>query len=180
MDEHRPDERIVSADLVASVERAMAVAALRYFDRAGSFADALRAATGVTLPEPLEARESADAQLILAWRSPTETLCVARSAGDLAGFFARLGTSADGCIVDLSGGVRIVRVTGDRTADLLHRLGGAASVPAPGEARRSRLADVPVLALSVNPGETLLAIDRAYLPHLLAWIRETLLDFDSA
>jgi len=74
----------------------------------------------------------------------------------------------------------MVRVSGDRTADLLHRLGGAASVPAPGEARRSRLADVPVLALSVNPGETLLAIDRAYLLHLLAWIRETLLDFEAA
>jgi len=180
MDEHRPDERIVSADLVASVERAMAVATLRYFDPAGNFAGALRAATGATLPEPLEARESAGAQLILAWRSPTETLCVARSAAHLAAFSARLGTPADGCIVDLSGGVRIVRVSGHRIADLLCRLGGAASVPAPGEARRSRLADVAVLALSVNPGETLLAIDRAYLPHLLAWIRETLLDFEAA
>lgn len=180
MDEQRPDERIVSADLVASVERAMAVAALRHFDRAGAFADTLRAATGATLPEPLEARESADAQLILAWRSPTETWCVARSAAQLAEFSALLGTPADGCIVDLSGGVRIVRVTGDRIAALLSRLGGAASVPAPGEARRSRLADVPVLALSVHPGETLLAIDRAYLPHLLTWIRETLLDFEAA
>ena len=180
MDEHRPDERIVSANLVASVERAMAVAALRYFDRAGHFADAVRAATGAVLPEPLEARECADAQHILAWRSPTETLCVARSAAGLAEFSARLGTAADGCIVDLSGGVRIVRVSGRRIADLLCRLGGAASVPAPGEARRSRLADVPVLALSLNPGETLLAIDRAYLPHLLAWIRETLLDFEAA
>lgn len=183
MDEHRPDERIVSADLVASVERAMAVATLRYFDRAGRFADTLRAAIGATLPEPLEARESADAQLILAWRSPTETLCVTRSAAHLAEFSARLGTPAatsdDGCIVDLSGGVRIMRVSGSRIADLLCRLGGAASVPAPGEARRSRLADVPVLALSVRPGETLLAIDRAYLPHLLAWIRETLLDFEA-
>jgi hypothetical protein len=81
--------------------------------------------------------------------------------------------------VDLSGGVRIVRLTGNRIADLLCRLGGAASVPAPGEARRSRLADVAVLALSINPGETLLAVDRAYLPHLLAWIRETLLDFEA-
>jgi heterotetrameric sarcosine oxidase gamma subunit len=180
MDEHRPDERIASANLVASVERTMAVATLRYFERAGSFADTLRAATGATLPERLEAWESADAQLILAWRSPTETLCVTRNAAHLAGFSARLGTPADGCIVDLSGGVRIVRLTGDRIADLLCRLGGAASVPAPGEARRSRLADVPVLALSINPGETLLAIDRTYLPHLLAWIRETLLDFEAA
>jgi heterotetrameric sarcosine oxidase gamma subunit len=180
MDEHRPDEPIVSADLVASVERAMAVATLRYFDRAGSFADTLRAATGASLPERLEARQSPDAELILAWRSPTETLCLTRSAAHLANFSARLGTPAEGCIVDLSGGVRIVRLTGSRIADLLCRLGGAASVPAPGEARRSRLADVPVLALSINPGETLLAIDRAYLPHLLAWIRETLLDFEAA
>jgi heterotetrameric sarcosine oxidase gamma subunit len=180
MDEHRPDERIVSADLVASVERAMAVATFRYFDRAGSFADALHAAIGMTLPEPLDARESADAQLILAWRSPTETLCLARSAAQLAELAARLGTADDACIVDLSGGVRIVRVTGDRIAELLCRLGGTASVPALGEARRSRLADVAVLALSVKPGETLLAIDRAYLPHLLAWIRETVLDFEAA
>jgi heterotetrameric sarcosine oxidase gamma subunit len=180
MDEQRPEERIVSADLVASVERARAVATLRYFDRAGSFADTLRAATGATLPERLEARQSADAQLILAWRSPTETLCITRSAAQLAEFSARLGTPAEGCIVDLSGGVRIVRLTGSRIADLLCRLGGAASLPAPGEARRSRLADVAVLALSINPGETLLAIDRTYLPHLLAWIRETLLDFEAA
>jgi hypothetical protein len=39
------------------------------------------------------------------------------------------------------------------------------------------MADVPVLALSVRAGETLLIVDRAYLPHLLAWIRETMLDF---
>ena len=180
MDEHRPDERILSADLVASVERTMAVAALRYFDRAGNFADAVRATTGAALPEPLEARECAAAQLILAWRSPTETLCVARGAACLAGLAAQLGTADDGCLVDLSGGICVVRLTGDRIADLLCRLGGAASVPAPGEARRSRLADVPVLALSVKPRETLLAIDRAYLPHLLAWIRETLLDFEAA
>ena len=179
MDEHRPDERIVSADLVASVERAMAVAALRYFDRAGSFADALRAATRVTLPEPLEARESADAQLILAWRSPTETLCITRSAARLAELIARLTPAVDGCVVELTGGLRIVRLTGLRTADLLCRLGGTASVPAIGAACRSRMADVPVLALSVRAGETLLLVDRGYLPHLLAWIRETLLDFDA-
>jgi len=82
-------------------------------------------------------------------------------------------------VVDLTGGVRIVRLTGVRIAELLCRLGGAASVPAAGEARRSRLADVPVLALAVRGGETFLLVDRAYLPHLLAWVRETLLDFDA-
>jgi hypothetical protein len=179
MDEYRPPERIASRDLAVGVEETMHVATLRYFDTAGSFADAVRAAVGATLPEPLAARELSEGQLILAWRSPTETLCVIRSTARLAELTAQLAETADGCIIDLSGSVRIVRLTGLRIADLLCRLGGTASVPGPGEARRSRLADVPVLALSVRAGETLLAVDRAYLPHLLAWIRETLLDFDA-
>jgi hypothetical protein len=182
MDEQRPAERIVSADLVACVEATMAVATLRYFNRAGAFAESVRAATGATLPKPLEAREVSEGHLILAWRSPTETLCIARSAAPLAELSPRLSGAADGCAVELTGGVRIVRLTGLRIADLMCRLGGSASVPAPGEARCSRLADVPVpvLALSVRAGEALLAVDRAYLPHVLAWIRETLLDFDAA
>jgi len=173
-----PDtSRITSADLVACVEEAMQVATLRYFTRAGAFADAVRAATGMALPAVLEARE--EAQLILAWRSPTETLCVTRSATRLAELSARLATSAEGCMVELTEGVRIVRLTGLRIADLLCRLGGTASVPAPGEARRSRMADVPVLVISLRAGETLLVIDRVHRPHLLAWIRETLLDFEA-
>ena len=80
----------------------------------------------------------------------------------------------------MRGGLRIVRLTGQRIADLLSRLGGAASVPAVGEARRSRMADLAVLAISVRAGETLLVVDRVYLPHLLAWIRETLLDFEAS
>jgi len=36
-----------------------------------------------------------------------------------------------------------------------------------------------VLALAVRGGETFLLVDRAYLPHLLAWVRETLLDFEA-
>jgi hypothetical protein len=73
-----------------------------------------------------------------------------------------------------------VRLTGLGIANLLCRLGGTASVPAPGEARGSRIADVPVLAISVRAGETLLVVDRVYLPHLLAWIRETLLDVEAS
>jgi hypothetical protein len=42
------------------------------------------------------------------------------------------------------------------------------------------MADIPVLALAVRNDETLLAVDRGYLAHLLAWIRETLLDFEGA
>jgi hypothetical protein len=179
LNEERRGERIVSAHLVASVEETMAVATLRYFDPAGPFAQALRAVTGAALPGPLAAAEVSDAQLILAWRSPTETLCIARSSACLAELIGRLAEAAEGCAVDLTGGVRIVRLTGTRIADLLSRLGGAASVTSAGEARRSRMADVPVLALAVRNDETLLAVDRGYLAHLLAWIRETLLDFEA-
>ena len=178
MGEYPASSRLTSAELVACVEETMQVATLRYFTRDGSFADAVRAATGMPLPAVLEAREQA--QLILAWRSPTETLCVTRSAPRLSELAARLADAADGCMVELMGGLRIVRLTGRRIADLLCRLGGTASVPAPGESRRSRMADVPVLALSVRAGETLLILDRAYLPHLLAWIRETMLDFETS
>ncbi len=180
MGEGQGNARLVGADLVACVEETMAVATLRYFTPAGTFAEAVEAATGSALPAPLAARELAGAQLILAWRSPTETLCIARSAGRLAGLIERLAGAAGGCIVDLTGAVRIVRLTGVRTGDLLCRLGASTCVPAVGEARRGRLADVPVLACSLRAGETLLAVDRVYLPHLLAWVRETLLDFDAA
>jgi hypothetical protein len=180
MDAQRRGERIVSAHLVASVEEAMAVATLRYFDRASPFAETVQAVAGAALPGPLAAAELSGPQLILAWRSPTETLCIARSPARLAELIDRLAGAAEGCAVDLTGGVRIVRLTGTRIADLLCRLGGAASVPAAGEARRSRMADVPVLAVTVRNDETLLAVDRGHLAHLLAWIRETLLDFESA
>jgi hypothetical protein len=178
MAESPASSRIAAADLVAVVDETIQVATLRYFTREGEVADAVRSATGMPLPAVLEAREQA--QLILAWRSPTETLCVTRSATRLAELGASLAASAEGCMVELTGGLRIVHLTGQGIADLLCRLGSRASVPHPGEARRSRMADVPVLAISLRAGETLLVVDRVFLPHLLAWIRETLLDFETS
>jgi hypothetical protein len=177
MAEYPDSSRITSADLVACVEETMQVATLRYFTREGSFAESVRTETGMALPAVLEARE--EAQLILAWRSPTETLCLTRSATRLSELGARLVSCTEGYMVELTAGLRIVRLTGLRIADLLCRLGGTASVPVPGEARRSRIADVSVLAISVRAGETLLVVDRVYLQHLLAWIRETLLDIEA-
>jgi heterotetrameric sarcosine oxidase gamma subunit len=171
---------IEGAGLAVRVEEGMQVATLRYFDAGGAFAATVREATGVALPRPLEAVESADGQLTLAWRSPTETLLLTPSAERLAQLEARLASVPDGCLVDLSGGLKVLRLLGERIAELLCRLGGTASVPRPGEARRSRLADVPVVALSARPGETLLLVDRAYAEHLMGWIRETLLDFVDA
>ena len=153
----------------------MAVATLRYFARTGAFAQAVRAAAGVELPRALEAC-APHGELILAWRSPTETWCLAPHPARLAELAARLAGVADGCLVDLSGGLKVLHLAGPGIPDLLCRLGGTASVPHPGQARRGRLADVAAMALSVRAGETLLVVERSLLPHLLAWIRETLAD----
>ena len=158
----------------------MQVAALRYFVGDGAFAAAVRELTGLALPQVLQAACTADGQLLLAWRSPTETLCLTDSKARLSDLEAKLTGAADGCLVNLSGGLQVLRVTGERIPDLLSRLGGTASIPRPGEARRSRMADVPVLALSLRAPETLLVVDRAYTEHLMGWIRETLLDFADA
>lgn len=178
MDERREGyEPLACAGLSVQVDEAVQVATLRYFAPGGAVAEAVRELTGAALPEVLQAIAAAEGEMILAWRSPTETLCLSASATRLSQLGARLAHAADGCMVDLTGGLKVVRVSGTRIAELLCRLGGTASVPRSGEARRSRLADVPVLALSLRAGETLLVLDRAYLPHVLAWIRETLLDF---
>jgi sarcosine oxidase gamma subunit len=181
MDEPLPlHAPLAHAGLIVSVDEALGIAALRYFDRAGRLAAAAREATGSALPQTLEAITARDGELILAWRSPSETWCLTGSAPLLAQLATQLAGVPDGCLVDLSGGLKVVRVRGERIPELLCRLGGTACVPQPGEARRGRLADLPVLALSVRTSETLLVVDRAYLPHLLGWIRETLLDLAAA
>jgi hypothetical protein len=166
------------ADIAVCVEEGMAVAALRYFTPTGALAAAVRDTTGVMLPRTLCVHETHPRGMILAWRTPTETLCLTADATRLGTLATQLAGIDDGCLVELTGGLKMLRVAGLRTADLLCRLGGTASVPAPGEARCSRMADVPVLALSLRANETLLVVDRALLPHVLAWIRETLNDLD--
>ena len=167
------------AALDVRVDETLQAATLRYFAGDGAFAAAVREASGVALPEVLRATSARSAELILAWRSPNETLLLAGEPA-LSELEARVAQAADGCLVNLTGGLKVLRVTGEGIPDLLCRLGGTGSIPQLGEARRSRLADVPVLALSVRPGEMLLLVDRAYAEHLMGWIRETLLDFAGA
>jgi heterotetrameric sarcosine oxidase gamma subunit len=162
------------------VDDGLQVATLRHFARDGEFAEAVREVTGLALPQTQQALTASDGQLILAWRSPTETWCLGRDPARLAQFAARLAGLSDGCFVNLSGGVKVVRTSGARVRELLCRLGGTGSIPRPGEARRGRMADVSVLAVSLTAGETLLLVDRAYADHLCGWIRETLLDFADA
>jgi len=167
------------AALDVRVDETLQAATLRYFAGDGAFAAAVREASGVALPEVLRATSARSAELILAWRSPTETLLLAGEPA-LSELEARVAQAADGCLVNLTGGLKVLRVTGEGIADLLCRLGGTGSIPQPGEARRSRMADVPVVAVSLTAGETLLVVDRAYTEHLMGWIRETLLDFAGA
>ena len=153
--------------------RAAPAAALRYFTRDGGFTAALGAA-GLSLPECGHVLGTQD--LTLAWRSPSETLCLAATAGRLAQLHARLGEHADGCLVELTGALDVVALSGPRVAQLLVRLGSTASLPAKGEARRSRMADVPVLALALESARVQLVLERTYSEHLLGWIAATLAD----
>jgi sarcosine oxidase gamma subunit len=165
------------AGLTVEIDEGTAVGSLRYFDVKGEFADAVRRFCAAPLPRTQEALQVRAAGLILAWRSPSETWVLGAGERSLQSLSAATTSATDGCFVDLTGGLRVVRLRGERSADVLRRLGSAASIPATGEARRSRMADLAVLALSVRSSETLLVLDRAYVPHLLAWIRETVLDF---
>ena len=65
----------------------------------------------------------------------------------------------------------MLRAHGEGIPGLFARIGGQGTLPALGEARSSRLAEVPVLAIRVHPGEVLLIVDRVYAEHLKAWIR---------
>ena len=141
---------------------------------------ALREIAGLAPPATLGACASPDGRWRLAWRSPTETLCLASDAAALGALAARLSALPEVCLIDLSCALQVLRVTGERGAELLCCLGGSEAVPAPGQACRSRMADVAVLAVAGSADETLLVVDRAYLPHLAAWIRATLADFEHA
>ena len=99
--------------------RAVPAAALRYFTRTGEFAAAL-GAHGLTLPECGHALRGEE--LTLAWRSPTETLCLAATSERLTQLHAHLGERADGCLLELTGALDLVALSGCAR-------GGAAHAP---------------------------------------------------
>jgi sarcosine oxidase gamma subunit len=167
--------------LSVSVERGALVASLRYFQRTGSFAAAVREALGRPLPECLRAMRiedvTNDAKFLLCWRSPTETLLLCTSRIAFTELERRLATLADGCMVDQTGGLSVVRVQGPRAGDLIPRLGASTAIPRLGEALSGRMAEVPVLTACIQEGEFLLLVERAYARHLLEWIGTTAADF---
>jgi sarcosine oxidase gamma subunit len=167
-------------------DHGLSVASLRYFDPAGLFAAEVSEVLGGPLPEPLQAHRrllaaegagTVGSELVLAWRSPTETLLVTADAGCLAAVDRFAATRSDGCLVDQTGGLLTLVVAGARAPDLLLHLGSTDAVPALGEARTSRLAELSVMSLCTRPGEILLLVERVYARHLFGWIRETVADF---
>jgi sarcosine oxidase gamma subunit len=170
---------IEAAGLRVALEPRLQVASLRYFDARGAFARLLQDITGVPLPDSLRALgRTADLQsetIILAWRSPTETLMMS-SAPLIETLQGAAAAVTDGCIVDQRGGALVFRASGESVADLFARLGGHRACPALGEALRTRMADVAVLAVKVQPEETLLVVERSYAPHLIAAIRVSAAD----
>lgn len=173
---------IAAPELFVAIDESVRAASLRYFPSMGAdISGSIEAAVGSPMPDALKATgvrtDGRDGISILAWLSPTETLLL--STDDLR--FAQLAqciTVAGGFFVDQTDGFAALKVTGKRTEELLRRIGLSDSYPAIGEARRSRMADVSVLALRTCSEVTLLVVNRTYTEHLMNWIRVSALDFD--
>jgi hypothetical protein len=180
MAENRDLAPVQVAGLHVVLEPRLHVASLRYFDRQGAFARLLHDITGVTLPDCLRAlRGTPDLTweaTTLAWRSPTETLMISAAPTLIETLQGAAATLTDGCLVDQRGGASVFRASGEAVADLFARLGGHGACPAIGESLRARLADVAVLAVKVQPEETLLIAERSYGAHLMAAIRVSAVD----
>ncbi len=166
--------------LSVGADRNIQIASLRYFHHAGRFAAAVREAVGRALPEPLRAFQVGSAAqgsyVILAWRSPTETLLLSNDRAAFDELDRQLAAAPDGCMVNQTGGIGVFRVQGKKAGDLLQRLGAATAIPNLGEARSGRLAELQVLTACLLSGEFLLLVERVYANHLLEWIRTTAAD----
>jgi sarcosine oxidase gamma subunit len=172
----------IEADgLSVAVASGLKIASLRYFDHAGGYAAAVSEAVGRALPEPLHAldvrRSADDGHFLLAWRSPTETLLVCDSGVACADLERRLAGRTDGCLVDQTGGVCVIRLRGARAGEFLARLGSQSAIPRLGGALSGRCAEVPVLTACIEEAEFLCLVERVYAIHLLEWIRVTAADF---
>jgi sarcosine oxidase gamma subunit len=183
-DAHNPYVDIQADGVDARLDRRARVAALRYLDKEGDFARQCQNVIGIALPEPLQALSVPGAPLgqecILAWRNPTQTLLLLSDASAYATLLSELKPTADGCCVDQSGGLWVLRAKGARVQELLLRMGSSAAVPPVGQAHVSRIAELPVMTLLVKPGEFLMLIDRAYAEHLINWTQVIVREFGVA
>lgn len=170
----RPAHSVIDAGgLSVRVDDEFLAASLRFFNSQGGFATALREAVGGPLPEPLRAIRAELAtnfKVTLVWRSPSEILLLCTDTQAFLQLERRLAAAVDGCMVDQTGGIRVVRVRGPKTVDLLARLGANCVAPGMGDARTGRLAELQVTALRLDADEVLLLVERVYAEHLLEWI----------
>ena len=180
MDNPRGRSAIDIDGLSVSADHGVQVASLRYFHPAGIFAAAVRETVGRELPEPLRAFQVGSATprpyVVLAWRSPTETLLLTNDRAAFGELERQLAAEVDGCMVNQTGGICVLRVQGLKAGDLLLRLGSATAIPDLGEARSGRLAELHMLTACVLPKEYLLLVERVYANHLLEWINATAVD----
>jgi len=155
-------------------------ASLRYFERDSAFTAMVSAVTGLSVPNDLGAvcAGGADRLVLLAWRSPTDTLLLTGDAGLLDSLQTAAAALTDGCLVDQRGGLLVMRARGESVAALVARNAGHGAMPAIGESRRTRFADVAMLIVKVQPEETLFVIDRIYAPHVMASIRVSAADLE--
>lgn len=173
---------IAAPELLVLIDEDVRVASLRYFASvAAGISGSIEAAVRLSLPGALKATcVSTDGRKetsILAWLSPTETLLLSTDDLRFEQLAARI-TVAGGYFVDQTDGFSVIKLTGKRAEELLVRIGVSDSFPDLGEAKRSRMADISVLAIRVCREETLLAVNRTYTEHLMNWIRVSALDFE--
>jgi len=164
-----------SAQFRALIVRHVAALSVRYLDTGSTFVEQVQQRLRCRLPRPLEAIEWAEtgsaAKLTMAWRSPTETLVLGGRTEVLSGP-GGLPESRDGWVVDMTGAWVVIRCGGSRLEEVFARLGGPGTLPAVGQAKGGRLAELPALALCVREGECEIVIEHYYAAHLLAWIRQ--------
>lgn len=184
------NESVVGAGIDAEglsvrLDRSLRIGSLRYFV-AGEAVSTIAGVVGGSLPKTLRAALQAtggagagkkESEFILAFRSPTETLLLSDDAEWFEAIASLAAGCTDGCLVEQTAGIWAWMVTGARTRDLLTRLGAPSIIPALGEARTGRLADVAVMSVCVRPGEIMLLIERVFSRHLMEWIAATVNDF---
>jgi heterotetrameric sarcosine oxidase gamma subunit len=175
---------IEGSGLKVELEPRLHAASLRYFERDGAFAQMVHDVTGLDIPRDRGAAHRADVAkqitTILAWRSPSETMLLTTELKLLDSLQTAAAELNDGCVVDQCGGILVFRARGAELANLVAKTAGHGAMPAIGESRRTRLADVAVLLVKIQADESLFVVDRIYAPHVMASIRATAADLDAA
>jgi hypothetical protein len=154
-------------------------ATLRHFERGAALASLVRTLTGLSLPDVGVARSVTGANgavTLLAWRNPTETTLLTEDEELLNALLSSPAALEDGMILDQRAGLLVLQARGEAVSSLVARKAGHGAMPAIGESRRARFAEVAVSIVKVRAEETLLVVDRIYAPHVMASIRVSAAD----